>query len=806
MAGLKEVQATANEDLDQLRKRLADAEEILQAIHLGEVDGVVVEGASGPQVFTLQTPDQPYRALVECMSQGAASISEKGAILFCNRSLAEMVGRPLKKLLGASADVLVRPSDKQRFQELLSRAFETECEAEIQLEHLDGRAVPVKVSLREIAGAQVRSLAFVATDVSDIRRAEETIREQAALVDLAHDAMIFRKFDGRIVFWNRGAKDLYGWPAEEAIGKTTQELLQTKLPIPADTLYAAIRNAQEWEGELAQVRRDGSQLTVASRWSLLRDKAGEPLAILEVNRDITARKQAEQAIRQNEERLQLQIERMPLACILWDRDFRVSSWNPAAERIFGFKKEEALGRHPYEFIVPKSAQPAIDRVFERLLRGDNAAHSTNENVTADGRRILCRWTNTPLRNPEGQTVGVLSMAEDTTELNRAEEQLRSAARYVRGLIEASPDPLATISRDGKITDVNAATEKATGISRERLIGSDFSSYFTRPDEAQRGYERVFLEGTVRDYPLALRHASGQVTDVLYNASVFKNDEGGVEGVFAAARDVSQLKKAEAELRSLNEQLEERVAARTRELNAANKELESFNYAVAHDLRAPLRHIHGFAELLAQEAGAHLNDTGQRYLRFIQESIDRMSSLLQELLNLSRIGRQELRTEPCSLNVLVQQLLPDFEPDAVHRQIEWRIGELPKVECDPILMKQVLSNLLSNAVKFTRQRRPAVIEVGQTERRGVPVIFVRDNGEGFDMKYADKLFGVFQRLHRQEDFEGTGVGLAIVQRIIHRHGGSVWAEGELKRGATFYFSLQPCEIEDRQEAKEPALIA
>jgi PAS domain S-box-containing protein len=230
-----------------------------------------------------------------------------------------------------------------------------------------------------------------------------------------------------------------------------------------------------------------------------------------------------------------------------------------------------------------------------------------------------------------------------------------------------------------------------------------------------------------------------------------------------------------------------------DLGAANKELESFNYAVAHDLRAPLRHIHGFSELLAQEAASGLNETAQRHLQVIRESIERMGQLLQELLNLSRLGRQELRKQPCDLNAIVQQVVAELAPDTANRQIEWRIADLPALECDITLMKQVLMNLISNAVKFTRKRSPALIEIGQTARNGVTVIFVRDNGEGFEMKYADKLFGLFQRLHRKEEFEGTGVGLAIVQRIIHKHGGSVWAEAELNRGATFYFSLQSCEF-------------
>ena len=231
-----------------------------------------------------------------------------------------------------------------------------------------------------------------------------------------------------------------------------------------------------------------------------------------------------------------------------------------------------------------------------------------------------------------------------------------------------------------------------------------------------------------------------------------------------------------------------LAQRTVELEEANEELESFNSAVAHDLRAPLRRIRGFSVLLSEEAGSTLNDDARRYLANIQGGLDRMSSLVEDLLSLSRLGKQELHMQTYSLRTLVDEVMEELRPAMQGRNIEWHIGDLPFLECDPSLFRQVFINLVSNAVKFTRERNPAVIEIGQTVVTGDTVIFIRDNGAGFDMKYYDRLFGVFQRLHHQEEFEGTGIGLAIVQRIMHRHGGNIWAEAELNKGATFYLSL------------------
>jgi light-regulated signal transduction histidine kinase (bacteriophytochrome) len=263
----------------------------------------------------------------------------------------------------------------------------------------------------------------------------------------------------------------------------------------------------------------------------------------------------------------------------------------------------------------------------------------------------------------------------------------------------------------------------------------------------------------------------------------------IEGILvtAAIRDITERRRTE-EVKRVNIDLERRVLERTSELAAANKELEAFAYSVAHDLRAPLRHIDGFSNLLIERLGDSLDEGAQHYLETIQGSARDMGLMVDDLLNLSRVARQEMNTQVTGLNSLVEEVLKDLKPEIKDREIEWKIGSLPFVECDHILVKQVFVNLLSNAIKFTRTRDRAIIEVGQSNVEGESLIFVRDNGVGFSMKYSDKLFGVFQRLHRQEDFEGTGVGLATVQRIVQKHGGRVWARADLNTGATFYFTL------------------
>jgi len=250
------------------------------------------------------------------------------------------------------------------------------------------------------------------------------------------------------------------------------------------------------------------------------------------------------------------------------------------------------------------------------------------------------------------------------------------------------------------------------------------------------------------------------------------------------REMSRRTQAEQQLRSTNEHLERRTA----ELSDTNAELESFSYSVAHDLRAPLRQIAGYSSLLTQDHAPQLEAEARRCLAKVEEGAGKMGRLIDDLLSLAKIGRQEPLLHATPLDPLLRNVVEDLASEYTGRHIEWQISSLFNAECDPGLMKQVFVNLLSNAVKYTRKREHAVIQVGQTNRNGSRVIFVRDNGAGFEMRYAGKLFGVFQRLHKTGEFEGTGVGLAIVQRIIRKHGGRIWAEAELERGATFFFTL------------------
>jgi PAS domain S-box-containing protein len=538
---------------------------------------------------------------------------------------------------------------------------------------------------------------------------------------------------------------------------------------------------------LAIRHASGRVIDVLYNASVFRNENGQIEGVFAAARDVTERKRAQDSLNRSEMRYRSLVT--ATAQIVWSTNplGEVVDDMPTWRAYTGMTLEQILGSGWMDSLHPEDRKRTAE-IWARSVR-ERSLYDTEYRVRRqDGEYRIFAVRGVPVQEDDGSIREWVGTCTDITERKRAEEQLRKASLYTRSLIEASLDPLVTIRKDGKIADVNRATEAVTEVPRERLIGSDFSDYFSEPDKARRVYERVFAEGTVRDYPLAIRAASGALTEVLYNAALFTNESGEVEEIFAAARDVTRMKAAEQEVRRLNDDLEQRVLQRTAQLEAANKELEAFTYSVSHDLRAPLRHICGFSKILTEEYGSSLAPEAQHHLQRIQEGTRRMGLLVDDLLNLGRVGRHEVRLQVTGLNSVVQEVVAELTPECEGRRVEWKIGGLPFVECDPALMKQVFQNLLSNAVKFTRPRSHAIIEVGQKDQDGTPVVFVRDNGVGFSMKYADKLFGVFQRLHRAEDFEGTGVGLATVQRIVQKHGGRLWAEADLDKGAAFYFTL------------------
>ena len=352
---------------------------------------IVVEGPQGSQIFTLQSPEEPYRILAEGMSEGAATLTAEGTILFCNRGWPKWSDDPAERLVGSSFISMLRDGDAKDFPELVRQAFKESRAGRGPSAALDGTMLPVQLSLSSIPLEESeQGICLVATDLSDHKRAEQRIRERAALLDLAHDAVLFRGLDGRILFWNRGAKDLYGWTAEEAVGKISHDLLQTKFPEPLEKIEVVIQETREWEGELNHVSREGKAIVVTSRWSLLRDEQGKPTAILEINRDITQRKRAEESCLAHE-RLRRLIDSNSIGIVIATAAGDVVEANDYYLRLAGFSREELeQGQVDWRTITPPEWLPADEPRSGSCASGE-AAHPTKRSICA-GMAAVCRYS------------------------------------------------------------------------------------------------------------------------------------------------------------------------------------------------------------------------------------------------------------------------------------------------------------------------------------------------------------------------------------------------------------------------------
>jgi PAS domain S-box-containing protein len=381
------------------------------------------------------------------------------------------------------------------------------------------------------------------------------------------------------------------------------------------------------------------------------------------------------------------------------------------------------------------------------------------------------------------------------EKERSDREVRAAEMKFRTLVEQSLAGIYII-QDGNLVYVNPKFCEIVGRSPEELLGKPVLDVIAEEDRAMVAENiRKRLEGAEQSIRYQLRCVRPDGTLVHVEAHGAASESGGRPAIIGILLDISEQLEAESEVRRLNAELEQRVKLRTAQLEVANKELEAFSYSVSHDLRAPLRHIDGFVNLFQQSAADQLDEKGRRYLHTISDAARRMGCLIDDLLAFSRMGRTELQQTLCDTAALVAELTRDLAAAHPGRRITWQVGPLPEVRADPPMLRQVFTNLLSNAVKYSRDRDPAIIEVrADTSTPGEVVFSIRDNGVGFDPRYAHKLFGVFQRLHRNEEFEGTGIGLANVRRIVARHGGRTWAEGRPGEGAVFCFTLPattPC---------------
>ncbi|MCC5641484.1 PAS domain S-box protein [Nostoc sp. CHAB 5824] len=681
--------------------------------------------------------------------------------------------------------------------------------------HKDGSQVPVLIGFVKQGDRTI--IGFV-LDLSE-RQAALRERKQAEVAQSILQMLLEHVPEGitiiggppdfPIIANSKLAQELLGRDGESLVGKSSSNYVQSYGMFLADgvtrptpeqlPLYRATRNGETIRDEECIIERpDGTRITASANVVPIRDFQGQIIGAINCWRDITNRKRIEEALRQRETELRLITDTLPVLISFVDSEQRYRFNNRAYEEWFGHSAAEVYGKHLWE-VLGESAYQVVRPYLEQVLAGEQVTFETQVPYKDGGIRYI-HAIYVPQFNQQGSVEGYAALITDISEQqavlhdrNLAEAALRDSEERYRILTEVSPQAIWMGDSGGGITYSNQYWFDYSGLTMEQTTGYGWIDII-HPDDRDRVLKtsmQAVANGTTYEVEIRFRRASdGSYRWHIVRGLPFRDAAGQIIKWVGIASDIHDRKVAEAALQQLNEMLEQRIQERTAQLEAANKELESFSYSVSHDLRSPLRHIAGFIELLQKRhsSTSTLDETSQRYLKIIAETAKQAGILVDELLTFSRMGRTEMRYINLNMEQLVQEIKRDLVIQTPGRIIHWHIESLPEVQGDPSMLRLVLRNLVGNAVKYTQTRNAAEITVGSTDNENEVIFFVQDNGVGFNMQYVHKLFGVFQRLHSDPQFEGTGVGLANVQRIIHRHNGRVWAEAVVDSGATFYFSL------------------
>lgn len=792
-------------------------------------------------------------AIVESSADAIVGKDLNSLVTSWNKGAEDMFGYSASEIVGCSITQILPPDrldEEVMIMDRIKRGERVEHFETMRLVKGGGQvAVSVTVSPIKDAQGKVIGASKVARNITERKLAEEAPSASEAEFRASFYSAAVGKAQvdprtGRYLRVNGKVCEITGYSEEELLRMTFVDLTH-----PDDRADDKVAHESLIRGgvpgislEKRYVGKDGRIVWVNVSTSLISDEAGHPLRTLAVIQDISARKETEEALLESEARFAKAFHSNPAAmCITTIKDGRFIEVNERYCQMFGLTREELIGESSVELAL--WADPPTRTSFMGEVQSHGFIRDRETQFLRKNRDLLDALISMELIEFPGEHEPVVvSMFFDITERKQAEvkinqlnaeleqrviertaqlEAANSALNHSRAelksIFESLPGLYLVLTPDLQIISASDAYLEATMTTREGILGRGLFEVF--PDNPHepgatgesnlRASLRRVLEKAQPDI-MAIQKYDVRRPDGVFeehywspiNSPVLGADHGvkyiihRVEEVTEFVRHKQQSTQDDAAVSARLQQMEaevfqssQKMQAANKLLEAANKELESFSYSVSHDLRAPLRAMDGFSRAVLEDYGPQLPEEGRRYLNIIRSNTQKMGALIDDLLTFSRLSRAPMSKQRIDTATLVQAALNELSAQIEGRQIDLRIEPLPKCEGDPALLKQVWVNLLSNACKYSRKREQAVIEIGCRSEDGVNAYFVRDNGAGFDMRYAHKLFGVFQRLHRAEDYEGTGVGLAIVQRVIHRHGGRVWAESVLDQGTTFHFTLE-----------------
>ena len=784
----------------------------------------------------LRESEERYRLLLHNANDAVYvhEVTEEGVGRFIevNDHACEMLGYSREEFLAMDVGRIDTPEQHERTPAIVEELLRTG-HSLFETEHVarDGRRIPVEISTRAFE-LQGRTVIFSVTrDISERVAAAVALRETRRLLDETQKLSRLGGWEYDVAAahftWTDELYRLHGVGLDFDVNDLRRNIgfYAPEDQAVIDAAFAGIiETGVPYDLEL-QFRPAGTDHPIWVRTTARAEmQDGRVVRVVGNLADIDERKQTALALAAERERAQTYLDIARVMIVAVGSDGIVTVANRRACQVLGRGEADVVGRDWFSLAIPDEVSAAVREVFDGLMRGEAEPWDSYENevVTATGARRLIAWHNVLLHDADGSVAGTLSSGEDITERRRNEEMLQETEERYRSLFEQSPFPVWVedfsavrewFDAQGAVDDWGAyfdahpehaphcaglvrilASNQAGldlfGVEATGSLTSALPRYFTEESYPAFRDELATLAGGgtrfAAEVPIADLEGARHVLDVRVN--VVPGHEARLDRVLISFIDVTEQRAAEAEIRRLNEELQQRVASRTEQLDASTRELEALAYSIAHDVRAPLRTIDGFSAAVMEDEGAALSDDAISSLQRVRAAAQTLARLLDDLTGLSHASRRELVRRTVDLTTLAEEVGHEVALEHPARAVELVVAPELSAEADPMLARIILRELLGNAWKFTATRNVAHVEVGALDAEDGRAFFVRDDGVGFDMRYAEHLFGVFQRMHSPEEFEGDGVGLAMVQRLVRRHGGRCWAEAELEKGATFFFTL------------------
>lgn len=792
----------------------------------------------------LQESEQRFRGIFNQAAVGIAQLGIDGQCLLVNQKVCDIVGYTKAELLEKTFQDITHPDDFDADLEYVHQLLADEIDTyslEKRYIRKNGSLVWINLTfciVRDSAG-EAKYFISILEDINDRKQAEKTLKENEAQMRLALEAADMGTWNLNLVTGSVRESERIGPMFGLPPGQVNYNLDEWRSRVHPDDLERvlgemgqAIAGVAEYDTQYRAIWADGTIHWIATKGKIFRDQVGNPLYAVGVAMDISERKQAE------EERERLLVETGQLASLLEQERSQleaiiqqmpagvVIAKAPSGKFILANQQVEEIWRRQlihspniesYQkwkgFHTDGQPYQTLDWPIARsLTTGEVVIHEEIFILRGDDTLGTILVSSTPIRDRQGKIIAGVAIFHDITERKLAQQELQKSYNLLQAVIEGTVDAIFVKDLQGKYVLLNSTSAKIIGASKEEILGKDDREFFSpeiahilmetdqrimTTGESQILEEFVPIMETIeQEVPLCTTAKAEKkereiikMRTFLSAKSAWRDAQQNIIGLIGVAKDITDRKKAEQEIIDLNENLERRVLERTAELEAANKELEAFSYSVSHDLRAPLRGIDGFSQALVDRYGDKLDDKATHYIKRIRAGTQRMGELIDDLLTLSRVTRSEMRRRQVDLSALAKEILTELKQTQPERDVELAIAPGLIANGDPQLLRVVMENLLNNSWKFTSAKLHTRIEFSAILQKDAKVVyFVRDNGAGFDMAYSNKLFGAFQRLHTTTQFPGTGIGLATVARIIHRHGGRVWAEAVVEESATFYFTL------------------